>query len=99
MSFNQSGDAGTAIAIQDALAEIAEGECQRVVDMIDTAPLGPIKTEWGLAFRDFDELVSQAERLLADHALAARLGDAATARAHRDHTYERRVAAILGKLT
>jgi len=52
-----------------------------------------------LAFRDFDELVSQAERLLADHALAARLGDAATARAHRDHTYERRVAAILGKLT
>jgi hypothetical protein len=58
MSFDQSGDAGTAIAIQDALAEIAEGEGQRVVDMIDKAPPGPIKTEWGLAFRDFDESVA-----------------------------------------
>jgi spore maturation protein CgeB len=49
-----------------------------------------------LAFSDFDELVSQAERLLSDARLAARLGDAATRRAHRDHSYERRVAAILG---
>ena len=37
MSFDQYGDAGTAEAIQDALAEIA-GEGQRVVDMIDKAP-------------------------------------------------------------
>ena len=37
MSFDQYGDAGTAKAIQDALAEIA-GEGQRVVDMIDKAP-------------------------------------------------------------
>jgi hypothetical protein len=58
MSFDQNGDAGTAVAIQDALTEIAEGEGQRVVDMIDKAPPGPIKTKWGLAFRDFDECVA-----------------------------------------
>ncbi len=34
MSFDRDGDAGTAAAIQDALAEIAEGEGQRVIDMI-----------------------------------------------------------------
>src|SRR5271154_5677864 len=55
MSFDREGDAGTAAAIQDALAEIAEGEDQRVVDMIDQAPPGPIKTQWGLGFRDYDE--------------------------------------------
>src|SRR6185437_17130231 len=57
MSFDRDGDAGTAAAIQDALAEIAEGEGQRVIDMIDKAPPGPIKTRWGLGFRDYDECV------------------------------------------
>ena len=57
MSFDRDGDAGTAAAIQDALAEIAEGEGQRVIDMIDKAPPGPIKTKWGLGFRDYDECV------------------------------------------
>lgn len=55
MSFDRNGDAGTAKAIEDALAEIASGEGQRVVDMIDKAPPGPIKTRWGLAFHDYDE--------------------------------------------
>src|ERR1700690_902843 len=59
MSFDREGDAGTAVALQDALAEIAEGEGQRVTDMIDKAPPGPIKTKWGLAFRDFDECVAR----------------------------------------
>jgi hypothetical protein len=58
MSFDQDGDAGTAKAIGDALAEIAEGEGQRVIDMIDKAPPGPVKTRWGLAFRDYDECVA-----------------------------------------
>src|SRR3954454_24899251 len=58
MSFDQNGRAGTAAAVQDALSEIAEGEGQRVVDMINKAPPGPIKTKWGLAFRDFDECVA-----------------------------------------
>src|SRR5205814_8492353 len=57
MSFDRGGDAGTAVAIQDALAEIAEGEGQRVIDMIDKAPPGPIETKWGLGFRDYDECV------------------------------------------
>ena len=58
MSFDQNGDAGTAKAIEDALAEIAQGEGQRVIDMIDKAPPGPIKTKWGPAFRDWDECVA-----------------------------------------
>ena len=57
-SFDRDGDAGTAQAIEDALAEIAEGEGQRVIDMIDNAPPGPIKTKWGLAFREWDECVA-----------------------------------------
>jgi hypothetical protein len=57
MSFERGGDAGTAVALQDALVEIAEGEGQRVVDMIDKAPPGPIETQWGLGFRDYDECV------------------------------------------
>ena len=57
MAFDRDGDAGTAAAIQDALAEIAEGEGKRVIDMIANAPPGPIKTKWGIAFRDYDECV------------------------------------------
>src|SRR3984893_18835501 len=55
MSFDQDGDAGTAVALEDALAEIASGESQRVTDMIDKAPPGPIKTKWGIAVREYDE--------------------------------------------
>src|ERR1700693_741736 len=55
MSFDRDGDAGTAAALQDALAEIAEGEGQRVIDLVAKAPPGPIKTKWGLGFRDYDE--------------------------------------------
>jgi hypothetical protein len=58
MTFDRDGDAGTAKAIEDALETIAEGEGQRVIDMIDKAPSGPIKTRWGLAFRDWDECVA-----------------------------------------
>src|SRR5579871_59125 len=55
MSFDRNGDAGTAAALEDALAEVAEGEGQRVMDMIENAPPGPIETRWGLAFRDYDQ--------------------------------------------
>jgi spore maturation protein CgeB len=51
-----------------------------------------------LAFGDFDELVDQATRLLNEAGLTARVGDAAAHRAHRDHTYERRLATILEKV-
>src|SRR5262245_52658216 len=55
MSFDRNGDAGTAKALDDALAEIASGESQRVIDMIDKAPPGPIETKWGPGFRDYDQ--------------------------------------------
>jgi hypothetical protein len=54
MSFDRAGDAGTGAALDDALAQIAEGEGQRVIDMIDRASPGPIETKWGLGFRDYD---------------------------------------------
>src|SRR5271170_6188967 len=63
MSFDREGDAGTATALDDALAQIAEGEGQRVTDMIDNAPPGaPIKTKWGLGFRKYDECLSYIRR-------------------------------------
>ena len=52
-----------------------------------------------LAFRDFDELVEQASRLLAEPGLTARLGDAAARRTHRQHTIEHRLATIIEKVT
>jgi spore maturation protein CgeB len=48
-----------------------------------------------LAYHDFDGLIDQATRLLSEPGLTGRLGDAAARRAHRDHTYDLRVAAIL----
>lgn len=51
-----------------------------------------------LSFRDFDELISQAVRLLNDPGLRASIGDAASERAHSDHTYDLRVSEILEKI-
>ena len=51
-----------------------------------------------LSFRDFDELLEQASRLLVEPALTARLGDAAARRAHRDHTIGHRLTTILEKV-
>jgi hypothetical protein len=67
MSFDRAGDAGTGAALEDALAQIAEGEGQRVIDMIDTAPPGPIETKWGLGFRDYDACMGhiRANRIAA----------------------------------
>ena len=52
-----------------------------------------------LVFHDFDDLVEQATRLLNERGLTGQLGDAAARRAHRDHTYDLRVATILEKLS
>jgi spore maturation protein CgeB len=52
-----------------------------------------------LTFCDFDELLEQATRLLSERGLTAQLGDAATQRAHRDHTYDLRVTTILEKVS
>jgi len=57
MAFDRDGDAGTAVATADALRLIATGTGQRVIDMIENAPPGPIETEWGLGFRSNAECV------------------------------------------
>jgi hypothetical protein len=58
MSFDRDGDAGTGAALEAALAQIAEGEGQRVIEMIDNAPPGPIETKWGLGFRSYAACVA-----------------------------------------
>jgi hypothetical protein len=55
MAFSRNGDAGTTVALEDARAEIVSGEEQRLIDMIDNAPPGPIETRWGLGFRGYEE--------------------------------------------
>ena len=52
-----------------------------------------------LAYHDFDELVDQAVRLLNEDGLTARLGDAASRRAHRDHSYDVRLETIIAQLS
>jgi len=55
MSLERNGDAGTAAATEDALRQIAEGKGQALIDALDKAPPGPIKTKWGLGFRSYAE--------------------------------------------
>jgi hypothetical protein len=55
MSRERDGDAGTAAALEDALAVFTEGESDRVIEMIERAPPGPIETRWGLGFRSYDD--------------------------------------------
>jgi hypothetical protein len=55
MSFDRDGDAGTAAATEAALHQVAEGEGQEVIDMLDHAPPGPIETKWGVGFRSYAE--------------------------------------------
>jgi spore maturation protein CgeB len=52
-----------------------------------------------LAFHDFDDLIDQATRLLREGGLTAKIGDAAAARAHESHTYEKRLQVIVEKLS
>ncbi|NNL84557.1 MAG: hypothetical protein HKP27_02845 [Myxococcales bacterium] len=55
MSFDRNGDAGTGAATEAALIQIAEGEGQAVTEMLDSAPDGPVETEWGIGFRRYAE--------------------------------------------
>lgn len=55
LSRERNGDSGTAAALEDALALIAGGEGQAVIDLIENAPPGSIETQWGLGFRRYAE--------------------------------------------
>ena len=55
MSFERNGDAGTTAATQAALAQIAEGKGQAVIEMLENAPPGPINTRRGVGFRHHSE--------------------------------------------
>ncbi|MFT5174058.1 MAG: hypothetical protein ACI8W7_002245 [Gammaproteobacteria bacterium] len=55
MSFDKDGDAGTAAATAAAFRQIATGEGQALIDMLDNAPPGPVETKWGKGFRTYEE--------------------------------------------
>ena len=55
MFFDRNGDAGTTLAIEDALRLIDSGSGQATIDHIEGAPPGPIQTKWGLGFRHYAE--------------------------------------------
>lgn len=52
-----------------------------------------------LAFSTFEELVDHCRALLEDQGLTKKIGDAASTRAHTEHTYEIRLTAMLERLT
>lgn len=56
-----NGDAGTAAATADALRQIASGEGQKVIDLVENAPPGPIDTKWGKGFRRYAECMEYIE--------------------------------------
>ena len=72
MSFQRDGDAGTAEAIEAALGQIARGDGQTVIDMLDNAPAGPVETQWGLGFRRYSECLEyiQANNIVAPEGLS-----------------------------
>jgi hypothetical protein len=55
MSFDRSGDAGTAAATAAALELLAEGKGQELTERLDQAPPGPVETKWGVGFRSYAE--------------------------------------------
>jgi hypothetical protein len=57
IAFDRDGDAGTAAATADALRQIASGTGQKLIEQIESAPPGPMETQWGLGFRSHAECV------------------------------------------
>ncbi|MEZ5595693.1 MAG: CmcJ/NvfI family oxidoreductase [Pseudomonadales bacterium] len=57
-AFDRDGDAGTAAAVEAALAQIAEGRGRDLVQRLDNAPPGPVETAWGTGFRRYAECLA-----------------------------------------
>ena len=55
MMFDRNGDAGTAAATEAAIEQLELEDGQAVIDMIENAPPGPIETQWGTAFKTYEE--------------------------------------------
>lgn len=58
MSFDRDGDAGTAEAIRDTMAQMAKGKVQAFVEKLEAAPPGPVETQWGPGFRSAEECIA-----------------------------------------
>jgi spore maturation protein CgeB len=87
------------IGVNSRLFEAAGSGAAVITEFRPSVPeLFDIGTEV-LAYNDFGELVDHATRLLNEAGLTSRLGDAAARRAHRDHSYDLRVAEILEKVS
>ena len=86
MSFDRDGDAGTVAATEAALRMVAKGGGQAVIDMIENAPPGPIKTKWGVGFRSYSECL---DYIRANHIVAAEGGVALPLRytVHEEPSY------------
>lgn len=85
--------------LNDRLFEAASCGAAVLTEFRPTLPEAFAIGDEMLAFHDFDELLDQATRLLNEKGLTARLGDAAARRAHRDHTFDKRLAVILDELS
>jgi len=55
LAFERNGDAGTTAAVEAALAQVATGREQAVVDMFENPSPGPVETKWGIGFRRYGE--------------------------------------------
>lgn len=71
MSFDRDGDAGTAVALRDALAQIAEGHGRALNERLETAPPGPIETRWGVGFRRYSECLEYIREQMRNDGLQA----------------------------
>ena len=58
LTREREGDAGTRAATEDALAQIAEGRGIELIEMLESAPPGPIETQWGAGFRRYAECLA-----------------------------------------
>ena len=58
MSFDRDGDGGTQAAMEAAFKQIADGAGRETIEMLNTAPPGPIETKWGTGFREYEECMA-----------------------------------------